>query len=87
MTAQLDLFERVDHHGGNPATSVRLKNTLAVLSDMKPHSTLDIQEKTGSMAVSTDIGDLRKSGYEIECHFSRVTFNGRKVYVYMMRAA
>jgi hypothetical protein len=83
----LNLFRLLKHHhGGSPQTSDRLRQTLLYLADGNWHTTLDIQSVTGSVAVSSDVGDLRKCGYNISCEYQGLTENKRKIYRYRWEA-
>ena len=54
-------FAKVDN-------SARLQRVLEVLLDHKPHTTLEIQTRAFCCAVSTNVCELRKNGYDIICH-------------------
>jgi len=67
-------------HCGNPKKSKRLRDTIFALGRSWKTSA-EIQRATGSMAVHTDISDLRENGYNIPSRYLGVT-NGRKIYSY-----
>ena len=70
-------------HCGNVSKSKRLRSTLAVVKELKTFTTLQLQERTGGMKVSTDIDDLRRAGYPVSmARYVRTTDAGRKVYEY-----
>ena len=48
-------------------TSDRLRRELAVLSDGREHSTLDIQAYARVCAVGTTVSELRANGFSISC--------------------
>ena len=70
-------------HCGSVSKSKRLRDTLAVVRELKTCTTLQIHERTGSCKPSTDVDDLRRAGYPVSmAKFVRTTENGRKVYEY-----
>ena len=54
-------------HFGSLATSKRLQDTLAVLSDGEWHTTREIRLITNSEAVHSDCAGLRFNGITVEC--------------------
>ena len=50
------------------------------------HTTRSLSKATGSMAVGTDVSELRQSGFEIACRYAGKTAEGRKVYEYGLLA-
>ena len=64
--------------------SKRLQNTLNVLADCKPHSAFTIQAITQSMAVHTDIAELRANGFDITQFNNGRTSNGRLISMYQL---
>lgn len=48
-------------------TSPRLQRVLKLLSDGRPHSTLNIIRKARVVAVSACVAELRQHGARIEC--------------------
>ena len=46
---------------------------------------LALADMTGSVAVATDISELRKNGYDVTCEYLRETVEGRRIYVYTLR--
>jgi len=80
-------------HHANIKKSERLRNTLKQLlyvnwggKGYKGKTTFEIQKKTGSMAVGTDISELRSNGFDIKCKYShKDTKTGAKIYVYTLQ--
>jgi len=64
--------------------SPRLQATLGALSDGLWHTGQSISRGTRSMAVHSDIADLRASRVPVECKYSHRTPLGRKVYIYRL---
>jgi len=75
--------KKCKHHGGNSAKSERLKPILQVLSDAAWHTTTELSKKNHSVALHSDISDLRKNGFTIHCEYSGLSRTGRKIYKYM----
>ena len=70
-------------HCGHPGRSQRLARMLNVMIDLRSATSLQLQKRTGSMAVHADISDLRQCGYPIsKAHYLRTTDEGRKIYAY-----
>lgn len=71
-------------HHANAAKSPRLARLLGYVRSMGRHgaTSLDLQQWTGSMAVSTDISELRRNGHRIDCVYEKKTPTGRKVFRY-----
>jgi hypothetical protein len=63
--------------------SKRLQRTLAALGRSWV-STAKIQALTGSMAVGTDISELRHNGKDIICRYGGRTIDGAKIYLYRL---
>lgn len=73
-------------HKANADKSYRLKQTLDVLRAFPDGpTTWDIQGWCGSMAPATDISELRKNGYVIDCKYQGLTSTGRKIFRYHLR--
>jgi hypothetical protein len=72
-------------NAGNPKTSPHLSAILALLRSRGPTgaTTLELQEVSNSMAVSTDVSAIRHNGYTIDCEYEDVR-NGRKIYRYWL---
>jgi hypothetical protein len=64
--------------------SKRLQRTLAALGRSSWVSTAKIQALTGSMAVGTDISELRHNGKDIICRYGGRTIAGAKIYLYRL---
>lgn len=72
-------------HRCNAETSHRLAELLALLSGGDPWTTAEIQRQTGSMAVASDIADLRKAGIAIPpARYVGKSENGSKIYEYWL---
>jgi hypothetical protein len=74
-------------HAANIEKSERLLQTLAVVKAFR-HGGIrgrDIQLHTGSLAVATDISEVRANGHEIDCVYEGKTENGRRIYRYFYR--
>jgi len=72
-------------HFAKLSSSPRLRLLLDVLTDGKQHTTRDIFDRTGSMAVHTDISELRANGYTIVTDCQGRNEHGRTVYSYQWR--
>lgn len=72
-------------HFARVARSERLRKIWRVLRDGKKHSSLELQRKTGSVCIGTDVSELRhNAGYDILCNYRSLSVYGRKVYDYQM---
>ncbi len=72
-------------HFANIKKSIRLRKTLDVLKDKRLHTTADIRRVTKSVAVHSDISEVRANGYIIHCWDTGVrTKTGNKVFVYLL---
>lgn len=72
-------------HAARIENSMRLQRTLGALADGKAHTTADISAATGSMAVHTDVHELRRNGYDVVCRYVGRSPTGRKVYAYRLK--
>lgn len=72
-------------HAARIEKSSRLQRTLAALADGKAHTTAEIAHLTGSMAVHTDVHELRRNGYDVACQYVGRSPTGRKVYAYRLK--
>lgn len=54
-------------HSARLAHSDRLQRVLRVLSDGRPHSTLDLMQRARVCAVNSCVAELRDNGVEINC--------------------
>ncbi len=70
----------------NSATSKRLRKVLDVLTTAggKGATSFEIARATGSVAPATDVSELRRSGYVIECVYEGKTPAGRKIFRYTL---
>ncbi len=74
-------------HAAKFNESTRLKKLHSVLSTGGIFSTARLQTETGSVAIHTDIHELRQNGYNISCHYLGKNGNGNKVYGYKLETA
>ena len=75
-------------HAANLSKSERLSrlHRLLVRAD-KPLTSLQIQRKTGSMAVHTDIAELRANGIPVgPARYESTTAEGRRIFSYALEA-
>ena len=74
-------------HAADPEHSARLTRTLRFLYYCKGEgcTTAQLQAATDSMAPSTDVSELRQSGYLIDCKNEGISTNGRRVYRYVYK--
>jgi len=64
--------------------SRRLQALLEALRDGQEHTTRELQEITGGVAVGSTVSELRAHGYEIRCRLMRVAENGSKIFSYKL---
>lgn len=85
MTQQPLRFSKPSH-AARVEASPRLQRALAALRRFGSHgcTTAQLFHETGSMAVHSDVSELRANGYTVECKHER-TENGRRVYRYTLR--
>lgn len=70
-------------HFADLSKSGRLKSLHSVLARGGVFSTAKLQSETGSMAIHSDVHELRCNGVEVNCQYiGRV--NGKKVYGYSL---
>lgn len=75
--------DKMKSHAAKADRSPRLQKLLSILKDGNIYSTARLHSATGSMAVHTDIHELRCNGYKITRHYiGRV--NNRSVYGYKL---
>jgi len=68
---------------GDITTSERLKKLLSVLRYGGRQTTSQIQAETGSMAVHSDVCDLRGNGFPVKCRYQYTDPDtGRRVFTY-----
>jgi DeoR/GlpR family transcriptional regulator of sugar metabolism len=70
-------------HAADIDKSARLKKLLEILADGFEYSTAELQERTGSMAIHTDIHELRSNGYAVKCRYVG-KHDDKKVYAYKL---
>lgn len=68
-------------HAANVEKSFRLRRMLAALQDARHYgaTTYDLQVQTGSMAVHSDVAELRANGYLVSCDCEGTTQSGRRI--------
>ncbi len=73
-------------HFARIENSDRLKLLLRALRETWccKKTTAYLKAETGSVAVHSDIHELRKNGYKIECKYSHTNTDDRKIYVYRL---
>ena len=71
-------------HYADLNTSARLQKLYKLLRQGIELTTAQIQRVTGSMAVGTDISELRKNGFDITCRYICRMPSGAKKYGYRM---
>lgn len=71
-------------HAAREGKSKRLQKVLSVLADHRPHSTWQIAQRTQSVAVHTDIAELRANGHTIETALRGCTSEGKRIYTYRL---
>lgn len=69
-------------HFAKVETSQRLQEVAKVLADGLWHSSLEISQRTNSVAAHSDCHELRQNGYRIEQRYNGLTPNGRRVSEY-----
>ena len=67
----------------NYKKSPRLQKLLQVMRDGEERSTYQLMMATGSVAVSTNISELRAQGAQIACRVERR--NGKRVWLYTLQ--
>jgi anti-sigma-K factor RskA len=72
-------------HFARVARSERLRKLWRVLNDGEKHTSLELQRKTGSVCIGTDVSELRhNSGFSVSCEYRGVSHTGKKIYDYQM---
>ena len=73
-------------HAGNLESSKMLQSIYEVLLDCQPHSTREIADKTGCVAVGTRISELRNGlqRKRILCSYKGRTDTGNRIYEYQL---
>lgn len=71
-------------HAAKIENSDRLKKLLRVLDSGEEFTTAELQTITNSMAIHSDVHELRQNGYKINCRYSKSKslFFNRKVFCY-----
>jgi hypothetical protein len=74
-------------HAAKADKSERLRQTLLAIRSWGKYGATgaQIQGHTGSMAVATDISELRQNGYNIECKYEGLSPYGRKIFRYTFK--
>ena len=72
-------------HHANLKNSERLQSTLSVLADHRWHTSEEIYHRTQSMAVHSDIHELRKNGLIIDQRYRKgLTSKRRRISEYQL---
>ena len=72
-------------HYANLKKSERLQRIMKILRDRKEHTSIEISDATGSVAVHSDIHELRQNGKRVApAKYKGLTSAGRKIYSYRM---
>lgn len=72
-------------HAATLADSERLIVLHSILSDGLPHTTAELSERTGSMAIHSDVHELRQNGVAVgKARYVGLSQSGRKVYEYQL---
>lgn len=66
-------------HAANIEKSKRLQRVDALLSDLRPRSTLEIIQQAEVCAVNSIISELRRNGRQINCHQHNRIFYYRRI--------
>ena len=71
-------------HAANADKSARLRRTLSFIRGWGSNgvTSAELQGFTRSMAVATDVSELRRNGHRIDCVYEGTNERGRKVYRY-----
>jgi hypothetical protein len=74
-------------HAAKTDKSERLSRTLHFIRSWGKYgaTSAQVQGFTGSMAVATDISELRQNGYNIECEYDGINHDGRKIFRYTFK--
>lgn len=68
-------------HASSVSSSEKLRKVLSCLLD-RPHTTIEIQDRTGLCSISTWVSMLRKNGYSVNCEM--VQGGKDKIYKYTL---
>ena len=73
-------------HAGNLESSIMLQRIHGILLDHQPHSTKEIADRTGCVAVGTRISELRNGlqRKRILCSYKGRTDTGNRIYEYQL---
>ncbi|MCP5136068.1 MAG: hypothetical protein H6981_04645 [Gammaproteobacteria bacterium] len=71
-------------HAAQIMNSKRLQRTARALADGQWHTTWEIASTTRSVAVSTDISELRRNGLVVESRTAGTSEDGGRVYEYRL---
>jgi hypothetical protein len=74
-------------HAAKADKSERLSRTLHYIQTWGSlgATSAEIHAWTGSMAVATDISELRQNGYHIDCKYDGINHDGRKIFRYTFK--
>ena len=64
--------------------SSRLKTLLDILKDGCSHTTKELQDRTGSCAVHSDIAEIRANGITVVRRYAGKNMNGRQINYYSL---
>lgn len=70
-------------HAANYKKSERLQGLYSLLGTGDEYTTAQIQSITGSMAIHSDVHELRQNGFDISCRYVGIQ-NNRKIFAYKM---
>ena len=73
-------------HAAKLSKSRRLQVLLRILKSRRPRGMtgLELASRTGSLAIATDVSELRHSGVLIRCDYDFTTAEGRRVFRYRL---
>lgn len=73
-------------HAASSEKSERLKRTLAALraGGLLGRTGAELSRATGSLAISTDISELRKNGWIVDRQYEGLSAHGRRVHRYTL---
>ena len=71
-------------HAGRIDRCRRLRAIHTLLADRAEHSTLELAQAGGTLAVSAAVSELRQNGAVIDCRYAGKTASGARLYLYRM---
>ncbi|MCP5230696.1 MAG: hypothetical protein H6948_01145 [Zoogloeaceae bacterium] len=72
-------------HAAQIMNSKRLQRTARALADGQWHTTWEIASVTRSVAVSTDISELRRNGLVVESRAKGMSEDGGRIFEYRLK--